>query len=202
MERIVQAFFQRRRVSLLPWPACSPDMSPIEHVWDMVGWQLIRQGPPAPTLWCFLDSHTNYVRDIPQEDIQGLFDSMTWHIETLIAAHGGFTPYWNHLLTDHVQYCNSNRLSIVMYLICGIHFTSVTCLLLGVAIFTNSSVVSYNSNLSETSGLTGCRLIQVASADISTLVVAFFSASVLCHISVVCLIFLLLFSPGVACSDW
>ena len=29
--RIVQAFFQRR-VSLLPWPACSPDMSPIEHV--------------------------------------------------------------------------------------------------------------------------------------------------------------------------
>ena len=29
--RIVQAFFQRRRVSLLPWPARSPDISPIEH---------------------------------------------------------------------------------------------------------------------------------------------------------------------------
>ena len=37
--RIVQAFFQR----LLPWPVRSPDMSPIEHVWDMVG-------PSAPTL--------------------------------------------------------------------------------------------------------------------------------------------------------
>ena len=48
--RIVQAFFQRRRVSLLPWPARSPDLSPIEHVWDMVGRRLIRQGPPAPTL--------------------------------------------------------------------------------------------------------------------------------------------------------
>ena len=32
-------------------------------------------------------------RDIPQEDIQGLFDSMPRRIETLIAAHGGFTPH-------------------------------------------------------------------------------------------------------------
>ena len=30
--RIVQAFLQRRRVSLLSWPTRSPDMSPIEHV--------------------------------------------------------------------------------------------------------------------------------------------------------------------------
>ncbi|KAJ4434130.1 hypothetical protein ANN_16450 [Periplaneta americana] len=33
--RIVQAFFEERRISLLPWPARSPDISPIEHVWDM-----------------------------------------------------------------------------------------------------------------------------------------------------------------------
>ena len=50
MARIVQAFFQRQRVSLLPWSARSPDMLPIEHVWDMVGQRLIHQGPPAPTL--------------------------------------------------------------------------------------------------------------------------------------------------------
>ena len=37
LARIVQTFFQRRRVSLLPWPVLSPNMSPIEHVWDMVG---------------------------------------------------------------------------------------------------------------------------------------------------------------------
>ena len=44
MASIVQALFQRRRVSLLPWPARSPDMSPIEHVWDMVDRRLIRPG--------------------------------------------------------------------------------------------------------------------------------------------------------------
>ncbi|KAJ4430259.1 hypothetical protein ANN_22471 [Periplaneta americana] len=43
--RIVQAFFEERRVSLFPWPAHYPDMSPIEHVWDMVGRQPVRHGP-------------------------------------------------------------------------------------------------------------------------------------------------------------
>ena len=93
MARIVQAFFQRRRVSLLPWPARSPDMLPIEHVWDMVGRRLIRQGPPAPTpdaLWTRIQTAW---REIPQEDIQGHFDSMPRRIENLIAVHGGFTPY-------------------------------------------------------------------------------------------------------------
>ena len=74
--RIVQAFFQRRRVSLLPWPACSPEMSPIEHVCDMVGQRFIRQGPPAPTLDALWTHIQTALRDIPQEDIQGLFDSM------------------------------------------------------------------------------------------------------------------------------
>ena len=112
--KIVQAFFQRRRVSLLPWPACSPEMSPIEYVWDMVRRRLIRQGPPAPTLDALWTRIQTAWRDIPQEYIQDLFDSMPWRIETLIAAHGGFTPYWNHMLTDHVslQFCNSNGLSI------------------------------------------------------------------------------------------
>ena len=33
--RIVQAFIQRRRISLLPWPSCSPDMSGIRLVGDL-----------------------------------------------------------------------------------------------------------------------------------------------------------------------
>ena len=91
--RIVQTFFQRRRVSLFPWPARSPDISPIEHVWYMVGRRLICQGPPASTLdalWTRIQTAWRY---IPQEDIQGLFDSMPRRLETLIAAHGVFTPY-------------------------------------------------------------------------------------------------------------
>ena len=91
--RIVQVFFQRRWVSLLPWPAHSPDILLIVHVWDMVGRRLIRQGPPAPTLDALCTRIQTAWRDIPHEDIHGLFDSMPQRLDSLIAAHGGFTPY-------------------------------------------------------------------------------------------------------------
>ncbi|GFT00920.1 uncharacterized protein TNCV_4053631 [Trichonephila clavipes] len=32
---------------LLPWPAYSPDMLPIEHVWDLVGRRLARDPSPG-----------------------------------------------------------------------------------------------------------------------------------------------------------
>ncbi|KFM72889.1 Transposable element Tcb1 transposase, partial [Stegodyphus mimosarum] len=52
--RIVKSFFAAQQVQLLPWPACSPDMSPIEHVWDVIGRRLARDPRPvasADELW-------------------------------------------------------------------------------------------------------------------------------------------------------
>ncbi|GFW76170.1 transposable element Tcb1 transposase [Trichonephila clavipes] len=34
--RIVQRFFINQQLELLPWPARSPDLSPIENMWFMV----------------------------------------------------------------------------------------------------------------------------------------------------------------------
>jgi transposase len=31
--RVVRAYLTQQNVDLLPWPAVSPDLSPIEHVW-------------------------------------------------------------------------------------------------------------------------------------------------------------------------
>ncbi|UYV65747.1 hypothetical protein LAZ67_3005315 [Cordylochernes scorpioides] len=36
MARIVLRFFVNRQIELLPWPARSPDLSPIENMWSMV----------------------------------------------------------------------------------------------------------------------------------------------------------------------
>lgn len=91
--RIVRDFFSAQHIQLLPWPAYSPDMSPIEHVWDMVGRRLARD--PRPTvskdeLWVRIQTIWN---SLPQADIQHLFDSMPRRIEALIAARGGHTKY-------------------------------------------------------------------------------------------------------------
>ena len=88
-------------------------MSPIEHVWDMVGRHLVRHGTPVTSvtdLWARLQTAW---RDIPQERNQNLFDSMLQRMAALIAAHGGHTTYWILGLSGHVQMSQVNHLLLV-----------------------------------------------------------------------------------------
>ncbi|GFX04269.1 transposable element Tcb2 transposase [Trichonephila clavipes] len=45
--KTVRDFFSVQHMQLLPWPAYSPDMSPLQHVWDLVGRHLARDPRPA-----------------------------------------------------------------------------------------------------------------------------------------------------------
>uniref|UniRef100_A0AAZ3QDS3 Tc1-like transposase DDE domain-containing protein n=1 Tax=Oncorhynchus tshawytscha TaxID=74940 RepID=A0AAZ3QDS3_ONCTS len=45
--RICTQFLEAENVPVLPWPAYSPDMSPIEHVWDVLD-RRVRQRVPVP----------------------------------------------------------------------------------------------------------------------------------------------------------
>ncbi|GFX89319.1 transposable element Tcb2 transposase [Trichonephila clavipes] len=67
-------------MQLLPWPAYSPDISPIEHVRDLVGRRLAAL---KAELLLRIQAILNY---LPQADIQKLFDSMPRRIATPIAA--------------------------------------------------------------------------------------------------------------------
>ncbi|GFT34553.1 transposable element Tcb1 transposase [Trichonephila clavipes] len=47
--RIVQKLFVNLQIELLPWPARSPDLSPIENMWSMVDQQMTQITPQAAT---------------------------------------------------------------------------------------------------------------------------------------------------------
>ncbi|GFW03029.1 DDE_3 domain-containing protein [Trichonephila clavipes] len=45
---IVDECLQSEDITRMDWPAYSPDMNPIEHVWDMLGRRIAaRQHPPS-----------------------------------------------------------------------------------------------------------------------------------------------------------
>ncbi|KAG9125886.1 hypothetical protein FRC07_005768 [Ceratobasidium sp. 392] len=91
--RHTRDWIDNRRISLLPWPANSPDMNPIENVWDYLDRQ-VRMCPCLPTsangLWEILQEEWEC---IPQSYIDTLYDSMVSRVEELIAAKGGNTRY-------------------------------------------------------------------------------------------------------------
>ncbi|GFU56368.1 hypothetical protein TNCV_3854421 [Trichonephila clavipes] len=86
-------FCAAHHMQLLPWAAYSPDMSPIEQVWDLVGRRLARDLRPAASKDELLLRIQAIRNSLPQAYIQNLFGSMPRRIAALIAARGGYTKY-------------------------------------------------------------------------------------------------------------
>ncbi|GFX62055.1 transposable element Tcb1 transposase [Trichonephila clavipes] len=86
-------FFVNRQIELLPQPARSPDLSPIENMWSMVGQLLTQITPPAATpdqLWQRGEATWSSVH---QEHIQSLFELMPRRVTAVISNNGGYSGY-------------------------------------------------------------------------------------------------------------
>ncbi|UYV75674.1 Transposase [Cordylochernes scorpioides] len=79
-------------VQMLPWPPYSPDLSPIEHVWDIIGRRLhaLPQPRSEDELWQMVEREW---RAIPQNAIRTLIDSLPRRVAACIAVRGGPTCY-------------------------------------------------------------------------------------------------------------
>ncbi|UYV83030.1 hypothetical protein LAZ67_22001840 [Cordylochernes scorpioides] len=74
-------------VQMLPWPPYSPDLSPIEHVWDIIGRRLhaLPQPRSEDELWQMVEREW---RAIPQDAIRTLIDPLPRRVAACIAVRG------------------------------------------------------------------------------------------------------------------
>ncbi|GFV54856.1 transposable element Tcb1 transposase [Trichonephila clavipes] len=76
-------------VTTLPWPARSPDLSPIEHIWNHLG-----RGVGHPMSLNELEARLQQIwKEISQDIIHNLYASMPYRIASCIRARGGSTGY-------------------------------------------------------------------------------------------------------------
>ena len=77
----------------MDWPARSPDMNPIEHLWDELK-RRIRDRIPAPgSLQELRIAIEEEWANIPQEVVVTLIESMNRRMRAVIRARGGNTEY-------------------------------------------------------------------------------------------------------------
>lgn len=89
--QVVMGHLDELRVRRLPWPSKSPDLNPIEHVWDFLGRKVMKRGPEN------LDQLSIFLREewalIPQNYLDHLVEGMPRRIQAVIEADGGNTKY-------------------------------------------------------------------------------------------------------------
>ena len=89
----VRQVIQNNAVNHLPWPAMSPDLNPLEHVWDMLGRRIQHRDPPPQNLAQLEAALHEEWQQFPQERFQRLVRGMRRRLQAVIQVRGGSTRY-------------------------------------------------------------------------------------------------------------
>ncbi|GFV58776.1 transposable element Tcb2 transposase [Trichonephila clavipes] len=77
----------------LVWPARSPDLNPIENVWDALGRQVAGRNYPPTNKNTLIRALTEEWDKLPQQLLDNVVQSMVRCVECCITLHGGHIPY-------------------------------------------------------------------------------------------------------------
>ncbi|GFX37669.1 transposable element Tcb1 transposase [Trichonephila clavipes] len=95
---LVEDFLFEERIVRMEWPACSPDMNKIEHIWNALRRRIAGHQPPPQTLQELERALLEEWDRIPQLVINSLIDSMPQRCSTLLAIRGNHNPTANDFL--------------------------------------------------------------------------------------------------------
>ncbi|GFW50733.1 transposable element Tc1 transposase [Trichonephila clavipes] len=77
----------------LVWSARSPDLNPIENVWDALGRQVAGRNYPPTNKNTLIRALTEEWDKLPQQLLYNVVQSMVRCVECCITLHGGNIPY-------------------------------------------------------------------------------------------------------------
>ncbi|GFT64270.1 retrovirus-related Pol polyprotein from transposon TNT 1-94 [Trichonephila clavipes] len=73
---LVENMLEAETIQRMEWPVCSPDLNPIEHVWDMLGRRIAARPRPPATVRDLEIALLEEWNSIPQSLIDNLIASM------------------------------------------------------------------------------------------------------------------------------
>ncbi|GFV85644.1 transposable element Tcb2 transposase [Trichonephila clavipes] len=80
-------------IQCLVWPARSPDLNPIENVWDAFGRQVAGRNYPPTNKNTLIRALTEEWDKLPQQLLDNVKQSMVRRVESCITLHGGHIQY-------------------------------------------------------------------------------------------------------------
>ena len=88
--RICRQFLNRNNIIVLPWSAVSPDMNPIEHIWDYLG-RKVRARGNVHNLGDLENALIQEWNNIPNVVIRRYVRSMRGRLAACMNSRGGHT---------------------------------------------------------------------------------------------------------------